>query len=395
MAVIHWYNRWDAPLGELDLVDAQHSESLDGEDALELTCTDQAVSKGDRLVWKSPDGLWHEHVVDTVHNRRRDGMPVTELKCIGSMAYDLSHAMMQDSLATSLLTGRTVAAAVTNILSQDYHVQPSDVRWTAGTCSSASLDIDRTDNQAVVDKMSVLMEIASTGIEVYPTYSLSGSRITARRVNAVEQRGDQTAQWRFQWASEADAISRKVLGHDPVSRLYVYGKVMEFAGGVKRRLSIADHASNPYRTPEGDVAPYMESTAALNQWGLPDLAGTGKVPTADVVFFEEAESAYELWQIGLKAWYEMRTLRVSYEVDALRLADGSEVSLGDSVQVVDTGMTPALRATGRIVRLARDLMTGEATATVGANDRTLPNRFMDMQSRSDSIDRRLSAVEGL
>lgn len=391
MALINWYNRWEEPLGSLDVISATHSESLDGEDLLEVTCANSEVSKGDRMLWSSIDGTWHEHVVDSIVNKRNSGYPVTELKCISSMAYDLANQLVPDSNITSHLASCSVEEAVYYTLRLYKYIRPNGLRWSVGETASGTVKIKREPNGCFIDRLSPLREVAEYGYEMYPTITLTNSAVSSRKVNMVENRGDQNAFWRFQWGCNADAIRRSVLTHDPVSRLYVYGQADSETG---RRISLADFDTG-YITPEGTPAPYIESDAALNEWGLTGTDGT-KIPTEAIVIFDEVKQPSVLYYHAVKAWYAMRNLKVSYDIDSVSLSSDDPqaiASLGDTVQIVDSGMKPELRITGRISRISRNLITGEASATIGADSKNISNKFMLMQSKGDSLDRRLSYLE--
>ena len=366
------YDRWDAQLGSVKPISATHEEALDGTDTLTVS-TFSFLEKGDRLVWRGPDRVWREHVVDDckrVHDA--SGRSVTSATCINSIS-----ETMGDYIESLSLTGATVATALSRVLEH--------TRWTsAGSDVTGSFDFS-FEHVSVREALNQIVEAANAG-EVHAWVTVGPTGVATRRVGIEASRGSSTATRRFTYSKSVSSVRRTVEPTDPITALYLYGKAERDDDGNVTRLTV-ESVNGGKR--------YVEDTAALALWGRPDGNG-GRAHRFGTYTDENCDDASFLLAQGRRQLQNVSQPEVTYEVDVVDAEDAlAGVSLGDAVDVVDTAFAPAIRMRDRVSRIRRDLMQSTATGTVTIGNRkpVLVRQFEAAATTAKKQDETSSRVE--
>lgn len=356
------FSRWGVNLGRLDVTAAAHAEALDGTDEIKVACSDD-VGKGDYVVWIDARGVAHEHIVDDVSRTHGDdGVLQTEFTGVNSIAE------LWDDWTDDVRPSGQVATALSRVLSA--------TRWTVGTC-----DVSASANAVLYHQSareSVADIVAAWGGELETSIETNGSAVTARKVGVRSMRGDQSSPKRFTWTKDIKSITRTVSGDNPKTRVFGYGKGVETdGGGYGRRLT--------FGSINGGMD-YVEDVSATAVWGRPDGAG-GVLPSVGSYVNEQCEDAAQLLRETRDYLERAKEPKVSYTASVVDLyAFGRSwegVGVGDGVSIIDKGFSDeGVRLRGRVSKIERDLITGDATVTFG----TLTDAMADMwQSVSSAL----------
>lgn len=107
----------------------------------------------------------------------------------------------------------------------------------------------------------------------------------------------------------------------------------------------------------------------------------------DVYINEQCEDAAQLLAETNDYLEQAKTPTVSYEASVIDLfafgRDWESVAVGDCVAIIDKGFSDAgIRLKGRVSKLTRDLVTGDATVVFGNLTDNLADIFQSMAQRS-------------
>lgn len=363
------FSRWGVNLGRLTYTAATHDEATDGTDELKIKCDDD-LTKGEYLVWIDRQGVVHEHIVDKIERLHDDsGKPYTNVTCINSI-----NETWDDYIEDKRPSG-SVAVALTSIL--------AGTRWEVGNCDQPGSASHTFYHIKVREGLSDLLKI--WGGELETVIETDGVRVTHRYVRVVATRGNQQSPKRFTWTKDLISIKRKTGSANPKTRVYGYGKGVETdGGGYGRRLTFGDINGGK---------DYVEDAAATEVWGHPDGSG-GIAPAVDVYVNEQCEDAAQLLAEANDYLEQAKTPTVSYEASVIDLfafgRDWEGVAVGDRVAIIDKGFSDAgIRIKGRVSKLCRDLVTGDATVVFGNLTDDLADIFQSMaqQLKSGSTQR--------
>lgn len=356
------FSRFGVNLGRLHVTSATHGEALDGTDEIKVTCSDD-VNKGDYIVWADAQGVSHEHIVDDVNRTHgEDGTLETTFTGVNSIA-----ELWDDWTDDKRPTGQ-VATALSSVL--------SGTRWTVGTCDVTASTSAVLYHQSVRESVAEILE--KWGGELETQVITDGYKVTTRKVGVRKTRGNQSSPKRFTWTKDIKSITRTVSSDNPKTRVYGYGKGVETdSGAYGRRLT--------FEKINGNKA-YVEDTAATKIWGHP---GTGStiLPACTSYVNEQCEDAAQLLAETKAYLAEVSQPKVSYTASVVDLyAFGRSwegVGIGDKVAIIDKGFSEAgVRLTGRVSKIERDLLTGDASVTFG----NLTDSMADMwQSVSQTL----------
>lgn len=358
------FSRFGANLGRLTYIAATHEDATDGTDELKIKCK-QDLSKGERLVWVDRQGVVHEHIVDEIERLHDDsGKPYTNVTCINSI-----NETWDDYIEDKRPSG-SVAVALASIL--------AGTRWEVGNCDQPGSASHTFYHIKVREGLSDLLKI--WGGELETVIETDGVRVTHRYVRVVATRGNQQSQKRFTWTKDLISIKRKTGSANPKTRVYGYGKGVETdGGGYGRRLTFGDINGGK---------DYVEDAAATEVWGHPDGSG-GIAPAVDVYVNEQCEDAAQLLAETNDYLEQAKTPTVSYEASVIDLfafgRDWEGVAVGDRVAIIDKGFSAAgIRIKGRVSKLCRDLVTGDATVVFGNLTDDLADIFQSMAQQLKS-----------
>lgn len=358
------FSRFGANLGRLTYTAATHEDATDGTDELKIKC-EQDLSKGERLVWVDRQGVVHEHIVDEIERLHDDsGKPYTSVTCINSI-----NETWDDYIEDKRPSG-SVAVALASIL--------AGTRWEVGACDQPGTASHTFYHVKVREGLSDLLK--TWGGELETVIETDGVQVTHRYVRVVATRGNQQSPKRFTWTKDLISIKRKTGSANPKTRVYGYGKGVETdGGGYGRRLTFGDINGGK---------DYVEDAAATEVWGHPDGSG-GIAPAVDVYVNEQCEDATQLLAETNDYLEQAKTPTVSYEASVIDLfafgRDWESVAVGDCVAIIDKGFSTAgIRLKGRVSKLIRDLVTGDATVTFGNLTDDLADIFQSMAQQLKS-----------
>nr|UWF91209.1 MAG: Prophage endopeptidase tail [Bacteriophage sp.] len=358
------FSRFGANLGRLTYTAATHEDATDGTDELKIKC-EQDLSKGERLVWVDRQGVVHEHIVDEIERLHDDsGKPYTSVTCINSI-----NETWDDYIEDKRPSG-SVAVALASIL--------AGTRWEVGACDQPGTASHTFYHVKVREGLSDLLK--TWGGELETVIETDGVQVTHRYVRIVATRGNQQSPKRFTWTKDLISIKRKTGSANPKTRVYGYGKGVETdGGGYGRRLTFGDINGGK---------DYVEDAAATEVWGHPDGSG-GIAPAVDVYVNEQCEDAAQLLAETNDYLEQAKTPTVSYEANVIDLfafgRDWESVAVGDCVAIIDKGFSAAgIRLKGRVSKLIRDLVTGDATVTFGNLTDDLADIFQSMAQQLKS-----------
>ena len=345
-------DRWENFKGPIKtLFECVDTREVNGENALSISCL-AALDKGDRIVWQDKKGRWRENIVDGITETRARAGIVYSYYCPSSAQIELSGDYLEDKRPLNT----TASVAMESALSES--------RWTVGTV--ASLGQNGT-NFYHTSAWAAIHDVADTwGGELEFEISVSGSKVTARRVHLRERVGVDTGK-RFTYTKDLVSVVREVDEGNVVTALYGYGKAPEstdddgnLTGGYERKLTFGD---------VNDGQNWVGDADALARWGRPDGNG-GKAHVFGDVEFDDCEDKSELLALTKEELKSRCAPKVSYEVDAISLARAGEgfegADEGDTVTVIDKVYDPPLRVQARITKIEEDqLVEGKATYTIG------------------------------
>ena len=358
------FSRFGANLGRLTYTAATHEEATDGTDELKITC-DEDLTKGERLVWVDRQGVVHEHIVDEIVRLHDDsGKPYTSVTCINSI-----NETWDDYIEDKRPSG-SVAVALASIL--------AGTRWEVGNCDQPGSASHTFYHISVREGLSDLLK--TWGGELETVIETDGVQITHRYVRVVATRGNQQSPKRFTWTKDLISIKRKTGSANPKTRVYGYGKGVETdSGGYGRRLTFGDINGGK---------DYVEDTSATEVWGHPDGSG-GIAPAVDVYINEQCEDSAQLLAETRDYLETVKAPTVSYEASVLDLfafgRNWEGVVVGDCVAIIDKGFSDAgIRLKGRVSKLSRDLVTGDASVTFGNLTDDLADIFQAMTQQLKS-----------
>lgn len=358
------FSRFGANLGRLTYTAATHEDATDGTDELKIRC-DEDLSKGERLVWVDRQGVVHEHIVDEIERLHNDsGKPYTSVTCINSI-----NETWDDYIEDKRPSG-SVTVALASIL--------AGTRWEVGNCDQPGSASHTFYHVKVREGLSDLLK--TWGGELETVIETDGVQVTHRYVRVVAKRGNQQNPKRFTWTKDLISIKRKTGSTNPKTRVYGYGKGVETdGGGFGRRLTFGDINGGKN---------YVEDASATEVWGHPDGNG-GIAPAVDVYVNEQCEDAAQLLAETNDYLEQAKTPTVSYEASVIDLfafgRDWESVAVGDCVAIVDKGFSDSgIRLKGRVSKLSRDLVTGDAAVTFGNLTDNLADIFQSMAQQLKS-----------
>lgn len=358
------FSRFGVNLGRLTYTAATHEEATDGTDELKITC-DEDLTKGERLVWLDRQGVAHEHIVDEIERLHdADGKPYTSVTCINSI-----NETWDDYIEDKRPSG-SAAVALASIL--------AGTRWEVGNCDQPGGTSHTFYHISVREGLSDLLK--TWGGELETVIETDGVQVTHRYVRVVATRGNQQSPKRFTWTKDLISIKRKTGSANPKTRVYGYGKGVETdGGGYGRRLTFGDINGGK---------DYVEDASATEVWGHPDGSG-GIAPAVDVYINEQCEDAAQLLAETRDYLETVKAPTVSYEASVLDLfafgRDWEGVAVGDCVAIIDKGFSDAgIRLKGRVSKLSRDLVTGDASVTFGNLTDDLADIFQAMTQQLKS-----------
>lgn len=367
--VYTWQDAYVSTIGPEELLSLTHTDELNGEDSVDIATT-FALKQGYRLVWADRLGKVHEHVCQDPKGLHAGGDTVYMDTAINSICETYG-----DYIEDKRPYGYGFLQALNVCL------EPT--RWTAGTVDQTGT-VDKGLTFYHTSAREALQSILKCGGELETEITVSGGKVTSRKVGIRSHRGAKGGHRRFTYTKDLASVSRTE-HYGAITACYGYGKGIETdAGGYGRKLTFGDINNGKN---------YVEDATALKLYGRPDgrggrahVFGQYENPNCEVSATLLAET---------HAYFDSRKEPgVTYEADAVDLVQfGREwegVAVGDDVQIVDTCFSPALRCEGRVTKLVTDELGGSIRVTLGNATETIADMLLAQQQKVSSLSKRSS-----
>lgn len=368
--VYTWQDDYVATIGPEELLSLTHTDELNGEDSVDITTT-FALKQGYRLVWADCLGKVHEHVCQDPKGLHAGGDTVYTDTAINSICETYG-----DYIEDKRPYGYGFLQALNVCL--------GPTRWTAGTVDQTGT-VDKGLTFYHTSAREALQSILECGGEIETEITVSGGKVTSRRVGIRSHRGAKGGHRRFTYTKDLASVSRTE-HYGAITACYGYGKGIETdTGGYGRKLTFGDINNGKN---------YVEDATALRLYGRPDGRG-GRVHVFGQYENSNCEDAATLLA-ETRAYLDSRKEPgMTYEADVVDLVqfgrDWEGVAVGDDVQIVDTCFSPALRCEGRVTKLVTDELGGAMRVTLGNITETMTDMWLAQQKQVSSLSRRSSS----
>lgn len=368
--VYTWQDAYVSTIGPEELLSLTHTDELNGEDSVDIATT-FALKQGYRLVWADRLGKVHEHVCQDPKGLHAGGDTVYTDTAINSICETYG-----DYIEDKRPYGYGFLQALNVCL------EPT--RWTAGTVDQTGT-VDKGLTFYHTSAREALQSILKCGGELETEITVSGGKVTSRKVGIRSHRGAKGGHRRFTYTKDLASVSRTE-HYGAITACYGYGKGIETdTGGYGRKLTFGDINNGKN---------YVEDATALKLYGRPDGRG-GRAHVFGQYENSNCEDAATLLA-ETRAYLDSRKEPgMTYEADAVDLVQfGREwegVAVGDDVQIVDTCFSPALRCEGRVTKLVTDELGGSMRVTLGNVTETIADMLLAQQQKVSSLSRRSSS----
>lgn len=367
--VYTWQDAYVSTIGPEELLALTHTDKLNGEDSVDIATT-FALKQGYRLVWADRLGKVHEHVCQDPKGLHAGGDTVYTDTAINSICETYG-----DYIEDKRPYGYGFLQALNVCL--------GPTRWTAGTVDQTGT-VDKGLTFYHTSAREALQSILKCGGELETEITVSGGRVTSRKVGIRSHRGAKGGHRRFTYTKDLTSVSRTE-HYGAITACYGYGKGIETdTGGYGRKLTFGDINNGKN---------YVEDATALKLYGRPDGMG-GHAHVFGQYENPNCEDAATLLA-ETRAYFDSRKEPgMTYEADAVDLMqfgrDWEGVAVGDDVQIVDTCFSPALRCEGRVTKLVTDELGGSMRVTLGNVTETITDMLLAQQQKVSSLSKRSS-----
>lgn len=367
--VYTWQDSYVSTIGPKELLSFVHTDELNGEDSVGIATT-FALKQGYRLVWADRLGKVHEHICQDPKGLHVGGDTIYTDTALNSIC-ELYGDYIEDKrpYGYGFLQALNVCLAPT--------------RWTAGTVDQTGT-VDKGLTFYHASARESLQSILKCGGELETEITVSGGKVTSRRVGIRLHRGAKGGHRRFTYTKDLTSVSRTE-HYGAITACYGYGKGVETdTGGYGRKLTFGDINNGKN---------YVEDATALRLYGRPDGRG-GRAHVFGQYENPNCEDAAALLA-ETRAYHDShKEPGVTYEADAVDLMqfgrDWEGVAVGDDVQIVDTCFSPALRCEGRVTKLVTDELGGAVRVTLGNVTETIADMLLAQQMKVSSLSKRSS-----
>lgn len=367
--VYTWQDAYVSTIGPEEMLALTHTDELNGEDSVDIATT-FALKQGYRLVWADRLGKVHEHVCQDPKGLHAGGDTVYTDTAINSICETYG-----DYIEDKRPYGYGFLQALNVCL--------GPTRWTAGTVDQTGT-VDKGLTFYHTSAREALQSILKCGGELETEITVSGGRVTSRKVGIRSHRGAKGGHRRFTYTKDLTSVSRTE-HYGAITACYGYGKGIETdTGGYGRKLTFGDINNGKN---------YVEDATALKLYGRPDGMG-GHTHVFGQYENPNCEDAATLLA-ETRAYFDSRKEPgMTYEADAVDLMqfgrDWEGVAVGDDVQIVDTCFSPALRCEGRVTKLVTDELGGSMRVTLGNVTETITDMLLAQQQKVSSLSKRSS-----
>lgn len=367
--VYTWQDAYVSTIGPKELLSLTRTDELNGEDSVDIVTT-FALKQGYRLVWADRLGKVHEHVCQDPKGLHAGGDTVYTDTAINSICETYG-----DYIEDKRPYGYGFLQALNVCL--------GPTRWTAGTVDQTGT-VDKGLTFYHTSSREALQSILKCGGELETEITVSGGKVSSRRVGIRSHRGAKGGHRRFTYTKDLTSVSRTE-HYGAITACYGYGKGIETdTGGYGRKLTFGDINNGKN---------YVEDATALKLYGRPDGRG-GRAHVFGQYENPNCEDAATLLAETRAYFGSRKEPGMTYEADVVDLVQfGREwegVAVGDDVQIVDTCFSPALRCEGRVTKLVTDELGGAMRVTLGNVTETITDMLLAQQQKVSSLSKRSS-----
>lgn len=368
--VYTWQDAYVSTIGPEELLSLTHTDELNGEDSVDIVTT-FALKQGYRLVWADRLGKVHEHVCQDPKGLHAGGDTVYTDTAISSICETYG-----DYIEDKRPYGYGFLQALNVCL--------GPTRWTAGTVDQTGT-VDKGLTFYHTSAREALQSILKCGGELETEITVSGGKVSSRKVGVRSHRGAKGGHRRFTYTKDLASVSRTE-HYGAITACYGYGKGIETdTGGYGRKLTFGEINNGKN---------YVEDATALKLYGRPDGRG-GHAHVFGQYENSNCEDAATLLAETRAYLDSHKEPGMTYEADAVDLVQfGREwegVAVGDDVQIVDTCFSPALRCEGRVTKLVTDELGGAMRVTLGNITETMADMWLSQQKQVSNLSKRSSS----
>ena len=368
------FNRDEEYIGDVsNLISANQSIELNGEDFITFETLDNNIEKGYRILYHDRKvDRFYEYIVQEKNEYKEGNVVVNDIYAENSLAETVGD-FIEDKRSINQRVGHAVERAL----------EPT--RWSIGEVYDSqelgTVTFYRTNARAAIND---IVEEWQLELKTEITWDAKAKKIR-RKLHFLNHIGEFRGN-RLTYTRDILEIKRKTLPRDIVTALYGFGKGEETeSGGYGRRIDFSSINNGKS---------YVENNEARELWGRPDNNGK-KVHSFGKVEFDNITDKERLLERTKSELEKLSKPAVSYEVkilDFFRLS-GSEhdyVEEGDTVKILDRDFVPAINYNTRVLEIERDLINEEdTTITLGELVRNIADRESEQDKELEDINKEL------
>lgn len=320
---------------QLTIVNAKHTDEVNGEHTLDFECYDE-VNKKDRVIYKDDLNNWHEFIIEEIEENKETNTVYAE-----QSSYELRGDFIEDLRPTA-----TASVHLQQLLAK--------TRWSVGEIDGFPSLFQSYYRQSVYKSINDLVE----KFQAYRTFTIlvEGNKVVSRKINIKKTSGYDEGK-RFVYSKDLKGLTRTVLMDDIVTALYGFGASEEIGDGHGRRITFKNRAFSD--SPMGQM--YVTDEAARIEWGRNSPEGKKHVFAA--YEFDKIEDEIELYHATKAKLAELSKPKVNYRADVILLEPEFEnVQAGDTVAIIDNNFRGReLRLKGVVFKVEKDLIDPSKT----------------------------------
>lgn len=332
-----------------------------------------SVVVGNYVLFQDADGYWQEYRI-AIAERTDKGTGADIVATCEHAVYELLGEIIDDIRPTDASASTAVTQALTG------------TRWELGTADSLGTNSIRVYKTSVLAGLSKIA--GAWGGELRYRLTVTGGVIAHRYVDILTRRGSVTGK-RFEMRKDLLEVKQTIDTRGLVSALIGRGKGVEVeteTGGVAygRRLEFTDVVwTTPIAKPAGQNWIGDDTVAAA-------YGPAGRHIKA-VVDFDDCEDATELLWLTYNELQVRKVPRTTYEMSVLTLEgltgySHEAVRLGDTVNVINNSVTPAITGQARVILIDRNLLDPrDCQVTLGNYTPSIARSVTDLQAMQKAM----------
>lgn len=361
--IIFLYDRFGKQKGVIsEYTKFIYDEELGKFDHIELTIIGNPAEKGDYIVWRDENDVFHENLISeltTIHDENGISQYIYAPNSITELNRNYYSGF-------NYYSSHQTTRALMDVLKA--------TRWTLGRVDSVSAEQFYLRNETAYECLLDIINISIDEIYFRTEIKVGQSGTVSRTLNYVTKVGEDT-DLQFYYGYDVDSIEKTYDVDEIYTRIHCYGR--------KLKTTIPDEDKDIYVRYGQEFRDtfmginggkdYVEDNAAMEKYGILDEAGN-KVHSECSLYFDNIYVAQNLYYMGLRKLAEMSKPRITYSAKIADMYDALDnkvnVSLGDTIYVRDAELDERFYV--RVVRIVKDYVNFNNTEiTLGNTVRTL------------------------